>query len=148
MIRRAEPNDARAIYEILLKTDDPWTMGVIESELKSESSKAFVYLGDEGAVQGFVDIKILYDEADLMHIAVSEEMRGQGIGARLLAKAIDEAEGKAIALEVRESNFKAISLYEKYDFKRKASAKTITMVKMRRLCGGESETFSDRKFMR
>ena len=43
MIRRAEPNDARAIYEILSKTDDPWTMGVVESELKSESSKAFVY---------------------------------------------------------------------------------------------------------
>ena len=116
MIRKAELSDLNAIYEILSKTDDPWTVGVVESELKSESSKAFVYLGDEGAVQGFVDIKILYDEADLMHIAVSEDMRGQGIGAKLLARAIEEAEGKAIALEVRESNFKAINLYEKYDF--------------------------------
>lgn len=123
MIRWAEPNDARSIYEILSKTDDPWTMGVIESELKTESSKAFVYLGDEGAVQGFVDIKILYDEADLMHIAVSEELRSQGIGAKLLAKAIEEAEGKAIALEVRESNFIAISLYEKYDFKKESVRK-------------------------
>ena len=111
MIRRAEISDAEAIYEILSKTDDPWTVGVVESELKSENSKAFVYLGDEGQVQGFVDIKILYDEADLMHIAVSEEMRGQGIGAKLLAHAIEEAEGKAIALEVRQSNFKAINLY-------------------------------------
>ena len=123
MIRRAEPNDARAIYEILSKTDDPWAMGVIESELKSESSKAFVYLGDEGAVQGFVDIKILYDEADLMHIAVSEDLRGKGIGAKLLAKAIEVAEGKAIALEVRMGNFKAISLYEKYDFKKESVRK-------------------------
>lgn len=123
MIRRVEPNDARAIYEILSKTDDPWTMGVVESELKTESSKAFVYLGDEGAVQGFVDIKILYDEADLMHIAVSEEMRGQGIGAKLLAKAIEEAGEKPIALEVRMGNFKAISLYEKYDFKKESVRK-------------------------
>lgn len=123
MIRRAEPNDARAIYEILSKTDDPWTMGVIESELKTESSKAFVYLGDEGAVGGFVDIKILYDEADLMHIAVAEELRGQGIGARLLAKAIEVAEEKPIALEVRMGNFKAISLYEKYDFKKESVRK-------------------------
>lgn len=123
MIRRAEISDAEAIYEILSKTDDPWTLGVVESELKSESSKAFVYLGDEGAVQGFVDIKILYDEADLMHIAVSEEMRGQGIGAKLLAQAIEEAEGKAIALEVRKSNFKAINLYEKYDFLREGTRK-------------------------
>lgn len=123
MIRRAEISDSNAIYEILSKTDDPWTVGVVESELKSESSKAFVYLGDEGQVQGFVDIKILYDEADLMYIAVAEEMRGQGIGAKLLAHAIEEAEGKAIALEVRQSNFKAINLYEKYDFFREGTRK-------------------------
>ena len=123
MIRKAELSDLNAIYEILSKTDDPWTVGVVESELKSESSKAFVYLGDEGAVQGFVDIKILYDEADLMHIAVSEEMRGKGIGAKLLAQAIEVAEEKPIALEVRESNFKAISLYEKYDFKKESVRK-------------------------
>lgn len=123
MIRKAELSDLNAIYEILSKTDDPWTVGVVESELKSESSKAFVYTGDEGAVQGFVDIKILYDEADLMHIAVAEDMRGQGIGAKLLAKAIEEAEEKAIALEVRQSNFKAINLYEKYDFLREGTRK-------------------------
>lgn len=123
MIRKAELGDLNAIYEILSKTDDPWTLGVVESELKSESSKAFVYVDEDGAVQGFVDIKILYDEADLMHIAVSEEMRGQGIGAKLLAKAIEEAEEKAIALEVRQSNFKAINLYEKYDFFREGTRK-------------------------
>lgn len=123
MIRRAKPNDARSIYEILSKTDDPWTIGVIESELKTESSKAFVYVDETSAVQGFVDIKILYDEADLMHIAVAEEMRGQGIGAKLLDQAIEVAEGKAIILEVRESNFKAISLYEKYDFKKESVRK-------------------------
>lgn len=123
MIRKAELSDLNAIYEILSKTDDPWTVGVVESELKSESSKAFVYLGDEGQVQGFVDIKILYDEADLMHIAVAEDMRGHGIGAKLMAHAIEEAEGKAIALEVRQSNFKAINLYEKYDFLREGTRK-------------------------
>lgn len=123
MIRKAELGDLNAIYEILSKTDDPWTVGVVESELKSESSKAFVYVDEDGAVQGFVDIKNLYDEADLMHIAVSEEMRGQGIGAKLLARVIEEAEGKAIALEVRESNFKAINLYEKYDFLREGTRK-------------------------
>lgn len=123
MIRRAEISDAEAIYEILSKTDDPWTVGVVESELKSESSKAFVYVDEEGQVQGFVDIKILYDEADLMHIAVSEDMRGQGIGAKLLAQAIEASEGKAIALEVRQSNFKAINLYKKYDFLREGTRK-------------------------
>lgn len=120
MIRRAKLSDLNAIYEILSKTDDPWTVGVVESELKSESSKAFVYVDAMDEVKGFVDIKILYDEADLMHIAVSEELRGQGIGAKLLTRAIEAAEGKAIALEVRESNFKAINLYEKYDFKKES----------------------------
>lgn len=123
MIRKAELMDAEAIYEILQSTDDAWSMGVVESELKSESSKAYVYVDEEGAVQGFVDIKILYDEADLMHIAVTKDMRGKGIGAKLLAKALEEAEEKPIALEVRVSNFKAISLYEKYDFKNEARRK-------------------------
>lgn len=123
MIRKAELMDAEAIYEILQSTDDAWSMGVVESELKSESSKAFVYVDEEGAVQGFVDIKILYDEADLMHIAVAKGLRGKGIGAKLLAKALEEAGTMPIALEVRVSNFNAISLYEKYDFKNEARRK-------------------------
>lgn len=123
MIRKAELGDAPAIYEILSKTDDPWTMGVIDSELKSDSSKSFVYVDETDEVQGFVDIKILYDEADLMHIAVAKNLRGRGIGAKLLAKAIEAAEGKAIALEVRIGNFKAISLYEKCDFIKEGTRK-------------------------
>jgi ribosomal-protein-alanine N-acetyltransferase len=55
-----------------------------------------------------------------MDIAVSGNFRGQGLGKLLLEKLIEVAYIKklrAMTLEVRRSNFKAINLYEKYDFK-------------------------------
>ena len=121
MIRRAELRDAEAIFEILKNCDDAWSMHVIEEELSCESSKVYVY--DEDAVLGFVDLKLLYDEADLMHIAVREDARGRGIGRQLLEKAIDAAGEMPIALEVREGNTRAISLYESHGFKKESIRK-------------------------
>lgn len=121
MIRKAELRDAREIYDILQKTDDAWTIGVIEEELSCESSKIYVY--DEGTVLGFVDLKLLYDEADLMHIAVREDARGRGIGRDLLIKAIEAAGEMPIALEVREGNTRAIGLYESHGFKKESIRK-------------------------
>lgn len=121
MIRKAELRDAREIYDILQNTDDAWTIGVIEEELSCESSKIYVY--DEGAVLGFVDLKLLYDEADLMHIAVREDARGRGIGRELLECAIEAAGEMSIALEVREGNARAIGLYESHGFKKESIRK-------------------------
>lgn len=121
MIRKAELRDAEAIFEILKNCDDAWSMRVIEEELSCESSKVYVY--DECAVLGFVDLKLLYDEADLMHIAVREDARGRGIGRQLLECAIDAAGEMPIALEVREGNTRAIGLYESHGFKRESIRK-------------------------
>ena len=117
MIREARLCDAREIFEILEKTDDPWTMGVIESEITSQNSFFYVY-EEASEVLAFADIKILFDEADLMHIAVREDKRNMGLAKKLLEHIINIADEKKlpIALEVRAKNYKAINLYENFDF--------------------------------
>ena len=70
---------------------------------------------------GFVSIWFLTDEAHITAIAVEEAWRGQGLGELLLIGAIETSMGRnsrVVTLEVRASNQTAISLYEKYSFKR------------------------------
>ena len=70
---------------------------------------------------GFVSVWLLSDEAHLTAIAVIEEWRGHGIGEVLLIGAIKTAilrKSRVVTLEVRMSNYKAISLYEKYGFRK------------------------------
>lgn len=70
---------------------------------------------------GFVSVWILSEEAHITAIAVKESWRGHGLGELLLAGAIETAmqrKCRVVTLEVRVSNFSAISLYEKYYFKR------------------------------
>ncbi|MEZ5354219.1 MAG: ribosomal protein S18-alanine N-acetyltransferase [Bryobacteraceae bacterium] len=58
-------------------------------------------------------------EHELLNLAVAPEWRGQGVGWRLLETCVAhsvERGGKEMFLEVRESNVRAISLYERYGF--------------------------------
>ena len=70
---------------------------------------------------GFVSIWFLTDEAHITAIAVEEVWRGRGLGELLLIGAIENSirkNSRVVTLEVRISNDTAISLYEKYNFRR------------------------------
>lgn len=70
---------------------------------------------------GFVSIWFLADEAHITAIAVEEAWRGRGLGELLLIGAIENSmrrNSRVVTLEVRVSNETAISLYEKYNFRR------------------------------
>jgi len=70
---------------------------------------------------GFVSIWFLPDEAHITAIAVDENWRGKGLGELLLIGAMEAAmlkNTRVVTLEVRVSNATAISLYEKYGFRR------------------------------
>jgi ribosomal-protein-alanine N-acetyltransferase len=81
--------------------------------------ECFVYECNKEIV-GFVAFSIMYEKAEIIDIAVKDEYSRQGIGSKLLTYVIDEClknKGESITLEVRNSNYKAISFYKKHGFR-------------------------------
>lgn len=98
----------------------PWTRAHFESELEARHSFPFVAVSD-GIVAGYVCMMSLFEEAQILDIAVDPQQRGRGIARMLLDHAIAvarEKEAELLALEVRASNVAAISLYERCGFDR------------------------------
>ena len=96
----------------------PWTKdGIIEA---LENRTKFYVFEKGGKVLGYVGVSVILDEGYITNVAVLPEYRGLGIGNALMKKLDDLAKLENlsfISLEVRTSNQKAISLYEKFGYK-------------------------------
>lgn len=69
---------------------------------------------------GYAQFQLLFDEAELLNIAIDAGHRGRGLGRQLLAAALTELQTLGMQqclLEVRELNQSARHLYEVTDFK-------------------------------
>lgn len=96
----------------------PWSEEVL-LDAYSRGTKFFVCVKGK-KVLGYIGINCILDEGYITNIAVFPEYRGKGIGTALLNRVFSEASDLGlsfVSLEVRESNFSAISLYEKNGFK-------------------------------
>ena len=69
-----------------------------------------------GVVAGYVCLTALFEEGQILDIAVAPDMRGRGLALMLMDYAIGQAIDKLLALEVRSTNRAAISLYERLGF--------------------------------
>lgn len=95
----------------------PWSEETILSAYKTGTR--FFVAEKNGIVLGYVGISAILDEGYITNVAVFPEYRKQGVGTALLEKLFKFALENGlsfISLEVRESNQKAISLYEKLGF--------------------------------
>lgn len=101
-IRNGNPSDIAAIYELACDMEakrlDLGDFEAIYLDLVDDPSHVFlVDEGGRGDVDGFIHLRIepqLHHTglvAEIMELAVAEGARGDGIGARLLAKASDVA---------------------------------------------------------
>lgn len=73
----------------------------------------------ESEIIGFINGSWVLDEAELLNIAVVENVRRNGVAAMLLEileNYFRKKNAEKIFLEVREKNASAISFYEKYGF--------------------------------
>jgi ribosomal-protein-alanine N-acetyltransferase len=120
-IRPARVDDLPAILAIeRVSFTDPWSRSSFAALLEQPRVYFSVALDrDAGRLLGYTVAWFVLDEAELANLAVSPDVRGNGIGARLLegALAASEARGSAtMYLEVRASNQSAIALYTAHGF--------------------------------
>lgn len=123
MIREMIVEDLDKVFEIEREAfSHPWSREDFEIEILSNPyAKYYVYELDFEIIS-YVGLWLIYEKAQITTIAVKKEYRGQKY-SRLLMQFIDtmcfENNIEDLSLEVRISNFKAISLYESCGFKRK-----------------------------
>ena len=112
-------NHVSAVAEMeKLCFSDPWSENSVRSELNNPLSLWLVAL-DGDKVVGYIGSQTAADESDMMNLAVLPEYRGMHIGSKLteeLTRFLISKGSTALFLEVRESNFPAIALYEKMGF--------------------------------
>ena len=98
----------------------PWSREHFQHEITTAHSFPFV-AECNGMIVGYVCLMSLFEEAQILDIAVAPEQRGRGIARLLMDHAIKVAQDKGaevLALEVRSSNISAITLYERCGFVR------------------------------
>lgn len=114
----AEKQHLHGVLEIeKLSFSEPWSENSIAAEFGAESF--FAVALEERSILGFVILRAIGDEGEILKIAVSPEKRGYGTGEALLRAALCDSKDrniKRVYLEVRAGNEPALRLYEKLGF--------------------------------
>jgi len=98
----------------------PWQREHFEHEMAAPHSFPFV-AESSGSIVGYVCLMSLFEEAQILDIAVAPQQRGKGIAQLLMDHAVAvarEKKAEVLALEVRSTNSSAITLYERCGFVR------------------------------
>ena len=120
VLRQASDADIDAISRIeRLAFSDPWSSASFAGMVNAPRVRMNV-AEDRGAIVGYSVLLLAGMDADLANLAVDPVARGKGVGRQLLDGAMSAAraaEVRHVYLEVRESNARAITLYESAGFK-------------------------------
>jgi len=116
-IHRGKIVDLQGIAELENNCfEDPYSENQISEDLASDNNLVLVAYDGELLI-GYIDYKIVLDEAELLRIAVLKQYRGLGLGSKMIAESYNYLEGvKEIFLEVASNNKSAIQLYKKNSF--------------------------------
>ncbi len=120
-IREMREPDLEEVLEIeKVSFPSPWSRGLFERELTTPFARSFVARRKgTPAVAGYMCFWLVDTECHLLNLAVHPQHREQGIGRGLLRFGVDycRREGvQLVTLEVRRSNYRAISLYRNFHF--------------------------------
>ena len=110
--------DCEQVAEIAsVSLPEHWSLKGIQDVLRYDDNiYSVARCTENGKIVGFSGIMVIWDEAELLNIAVHPEWRGRGIGQMLLSDMLRKAEEKGamrLLLEVRKGNETAQSLYRK-----------------------------------
>ena len=120
-----EPMHSSDLQEVLKIENEsfaePWSETYYTLALKRPRSFEYFYVArHEDMILGYIVFSVLYEEAQILNIAVSAAYRRQGIGKYLLASALEMIQahdGHEVFLEVAVSNLPAQYLYRQFGFR-------------------------------
>ena len=117
IFRTMTRDDADAVAAIEAKCFAmPWSREDFWREARNELAEYVV--GElDGKIVAYAGAWVSFDQAEVMHVAVVPEIRGQGVGTLLFGALIEAVKlrgATAITLEVRPNNTAAIKLYESF----------------------------------
>lgn len=119
IIRKWEEKDNFRICELEKECfSDPWSYNMIADTFLSPNFLGYVIEENE-IVQGYIGSTFLFEDAEILLVAVSSEFRKRGLGELLVRSTLDQLKEKGVEqvfLEVRKSNIPAFSCYQKCGF--------------------------------
>jgi [ribosomal protein S18]-alanine N-acetyltransferase len=110
-----------AQLEIAIFGADCWSPELFWSELAQSALRYYLVAERAGRIVGYAGLAAWSGESWVQTVAVAEEVRGLGIGRRLMDALLSEARRRAArtcALEVRADNDVAQQLYASLGFRR------------------------------
>lgn len=118
VIRSAQLNDLTAIRTVEQRAHThPWSESTMINYLKKPN--AVWLLTQQEKVLGYLVVSRVLEESELLMISIDPAVQGQGYGKQLLTFAqqvLIQQGAERMFLEVRESNEKAIALYDSLGF--------------------------------
>lgn len=97
-----------------------WSRESFVGEINNKVSSYNCAINENGNCCGYLGMWKIIDEAHITNLAVHPDFRRKGVAKVLLINALKECyeeKIKFLTLEVRASNIKAFTLYEKFGFK-------------------------------
>ncbi|KGR76891.1 ribosomal protein S18-alanine N-acetyltransferase [Ureibacillus manganicus] len=122
LYRKMTETDVNAVHAIEVASfPTPWTLDSFYYEMTENNFAHYIIAEDDlGNIVGFCGMWLVIDSAQITNVAVSESVRGLGIGEGLMREAIRIAKEQynieVMSLEVRVSNIVAQNLYRKLGF--------------------------------
>lgn len=107
---------------VAIETDafsTPWHADTFAGLIGRDGLELLVLDDPDDGILGYAVLWCVMDQGELANIAIRPELRGRGLGARLLGEVVDASRSRGVAnlyLEVRASNQGAIALYQRFGF--------------------------------
>lgn len=95
---------------------DPWSAASFAGSLEQNTCRV---LSDGKGLLGYFIFSSVFNEAELLHIAVRKDAQGAGFGALLMQEMLRLGDEKGVSdwfLEVNEKNKSALALYRRFGF--------------------------------
>ena len=119
-LRPMEMGDIDAVTAAELRCFSvPWSRDSVAYALFAPGALSFVAVDEDRTLLGYCMGRCIFEDLEIMNIAVEAPFRRAGIGRTLLALLLEKAAAagcERALLEVRESNAAARKLYESFGF--------------------------------